>query len=243
MTTKTTLAEMLKENTGTHMLDSGGAAGRSWQQNAVRDFESEEPGSVSGRWGIEATHNVYHWLVDRVELDHELDEELRDFSARPERANDSYFSDAADWIAERFPDARGIYGEGEPVTVNTYNHESALSQVLQWTYLEDEERGPIYVLQIHGGADVRGGYTRPRVFTELGGGELALFDDHRIGVSCTRCDVRIESETGGYSWELVDGGYGGETSDHLYTVGDGDNVYCVACLRDEGAIARVEYSG
>lgn len=57
-------------------------------------------------------------------------------------------------------------GEPDPVfTCNTYNHEChALSQVLQGTNFG----GPYAeyaMIQVHGGADVRGGYTSPRVYT------------------------------------------------------------------------------
>ena len=46
---------------------------------------------------------------------------------------------------------------------NTYNHESNLSQVLQFTAIK--LLGEHYViLQIHGGCDVRGGYTDARLF-------------------------------------------------------------------------------
>ncbi len=33
MTIQQTICNMLTENTGTHMLDSGGEGGRNWQQN------------------------------------------------------------------------------------------------------------------------------------------------------------------------------------------------------------------
>ena len=35
------IISMLKENTGAHFLDSGGAYGRNWERNQARDFESE----------------------------------------------------------------------------------------------------------------------------------------------------------------------------------------------------------
>ena len=48
-------------------------------------------------------------------------------------------------------------------TWNTYNGDSFLSQVLQGSYLTIN--GESYVLfQIHGGADVRGGYTDAKLF-------------------------------------------------------------------------------
>lgn len=240
--TRRVLAEMLTENTGTHMLDSGGANGRSWQQNQGRDFESEPAGTVTGRWGIEATHNIYHWLAERLEYAADLDAELREFSDRSERENESYLSDGEAWIAERFPEAF------ETFTVNTYNGESALSQVLLFTFVGDPEGDgsyaidPFYVLSIHGGADVRGGYTRPRVFTELDRGEMALFDGHQVRLRCPRCEAWIESENAGYTWDIVNGEYGGEQAP-LYVSAGGANVYCTACLRDDAAIVAVEYGG
>ena len=43
LTLEQTIAAMLTENTGTHMLDSGGANGRAWQRNigkTVDDFRA-----------------------------------------------------------------------------------------------------------------------------------------------------------------------------------------------------------
>jgi len=44
MKTKEIIYNMLTENTGRHMLDSGGAYGRNWERNQVKtieDFENE----------------------------------------------------------------------------------------------------------------------------------------------------------------------------------------------------------
>jgi len=40
------LAEMLQENTGRSILDSGDYYGRHWQRNQGRDFESEPEGKL-----------------------------------------------------------------------------------------------------------------------------------------------------------------------------------------------------
>ena len=53
--------------------------------------------------------------------------------------------------------------DGDPCSVNTYNGEDSLSQTLQYTAFGTSCEGYI-LLQIHNGADVRGGYTAPRVF-------------------------------------------------------------------------------
>ena len=47
---------------------------------------------------------------------------------------------------------------------NTYNGDSDLSQVLQGVWLEDQDGDTYLLLQIHGGADVRGGYTDAKLF-------------------------------------------------------------------------------
>ena len=65
-------------------------------------------------------------------------------------------SESWEWLTSRF-EVRVTR------TFNTYNGDSDLSQVLQGSYLEinDEE---YIMLQIHGGCDVRGGYTNARLF-------------------------------------------------------------------------------
>ncbi len=40
------ITAMLKENTGSHFLDSGGAYGRNWQRNQKVDFEENQPVTV-----------------------------------------------------------------------------------------------------------------------------------------------------------------------------------------------------
>jgi hypothetical protein len=82
------------------------------------------------------------------------------------------------------PSIGGIYGDGNPVTVNTYNNEDLLSQTIQFTYFEVEHGDAIVMLQIHGGCDVRGGYTAPKLFTLGGNSEYAIFDNAKAGIGC-----------------------------------------------------------
>jgi hypothetical protein len=55
----------------------------------------------------------------------------------------------------------GLYGEGDPITVNTYNGEDLLSQILQFVYFTYNCE-PHVLLQTHGGCDVRGGCCQRR---------------------------------------------------------------------------------
>lgn len=162
METKELIYKMLTENTGVHMLDSGGAYGRNWERNQIKtieDFENEpeEVYTYSKRWNeISRTVSVYHYLSQL-----ETDEVCDQFNAMP----------CEDW------DAEGVYGVSKAQwewinskcevkidrTFNTYNGDSDLSQILQgsWIWINDEQ---YLLLQIHGGCDARGGYTDAKLF-------------------------------------------------------------------------------
>ena len=124
------LADMLVENTGTHMLDSGGAGNRSWQRNQkavknakmtpVQYFESL-PESTFG-WPcvsphpnhrkegekthaeLWVTHNVYHWLKEAVVYAPDVDKLLDELAAKMDEGRDEY--DKPSWfeIYREFPE-------------------------------------------------------------------------------------------------------------------------------------------
>jgi len=213
--------DMLTERTGIHMMDSGGACGRHWQRNQGRAFENEPEAVLDGSWDyLDITLNLYHWLKDRLEYNEELDKRFHTFATTGEMEDESWFACVEEFMkllemeAEEYgTEFGGIYGEGSPVTVNTYNHESLLSQVIQYCYWEDEDGGHV-LLQIHGGADVRGGYTRAVAFDVSGNSELAMFDDGRATIYCEdtanrpeqlRMDGGSDGGPCGAHWELCNG--------------------------------------
>jgi len=168
-TTESVLKEMLTENTGRHMLDSGGAYGRAWERNQGRDFESEPRATIRfEKYGFIMNLSTYHFLKDCLEYDAGLDQSFQDFANTPEQENESWFSNIEAFLdhlreTEEEGEITGLYGDSDPFTVNTYNHESLLDQTIQFTYFTKDDT-PYVLLQIHGGCDVRGGYTRPRAF-------------------------------------------------------------------------------
>lgn len=232
--TKQALTEMFRENTGRAMLDSGDYYGRHWERNRSRDMEAEPDVDLTFtlRNGkdleIEFTGRTFHWLESRLNYEPELTKLLWTFGKT------CYPTEAWLETMERFPklhaqkilrDQRreegtkslredeavefgGIYGEGDPVTINSYNEENFLDQTIQFVYYEVEDVGAFVVLQIHGGCDVRGGYTRPRVFSETGDSELAMFDLTRCSIGCPEGHNWM-SENGGFSFSLEDGATGG----------------------------------
>jgi len=173
LTLDQTIAAMLTENTGTHMLDSGGANGRAWQQNigkTVDDFRAmpsataeitirEYKGETVA--GIIPCVNVFHLLTGGAL---ELCDLCSQFNAMPVNDLDGDFYGVsmagAEWL-----EMRGFKESGE--TFNTYNWNSNHSQILQGTELTRESEWgeeKYLLLQIHGGADVRGGYTDAKLF-------------------------------------------------------------------------------
>lgn len=159
---------MLTENTGSHFLDSGGAYGRHHQRNAkktIEDFNREEAESYEFDYKngeIVRTVSVFHFLSHSTELD-ELCNEFNKRNTAPknwEADADVYGVSTEAW--DYLQEATG-YDVKIDRTWNTYNGESDLSQVLQGSNLEID--GELYFLiQVHGGCDVRGGYTDAKLF-------------------------------------------------------------------------------
>ena len=161
---------MLTENTGSHMLDSGGAYGRHWSRNqakTIEDFDNEQEQTIEkSEWTdkdgnvhteYERTVSVFHYLSE-LELDHVCDKfnELN--------------TDCLEWggdiswgVCQEGADFLELINMESTHQFNTYNGDCDLSQVLQGSWLEMD--GDTYLLlQIHGGCDVRGGYTDAKLF-------------------------------------------------------------------------------
>ena len=193
--TATVLKAMLVENTGVHMLDSGGAYGRSWQQNKGRDFEAEPAATISVEEGyIDIRRSTFHFLNECLEFDETLNARFLAFNRKRDP------EDRIPWLPlmEEFVEsigAMGIYGEGDPVTANTYNHDSLVDQILQYVYFEIDEQGYV-LLQIHGGCDARGGYTAPKAFRADVEDSPSVFSDGEATITC---------KAGGHRWYVQEG--------------------------------------
>lgn len=156
------LAQMLTENTGRSILDSGDAYGRHWQRNQGLDAESflaASPITLDVRYGyVDVTLDLFHWLRARLDYDHELNTRFHEFA--DEREGTYWLQDM-----EEFLDKTGTNPDGYLTgTYNSYNSDNLLSQTIQFAIGEDEDGESYVLLQIHGGCDVRGGYTAPRAF-------------------------------------------------------------------------------
>jgi hypothetical protein len=238
------LSSMLKENTGRSFLDSGGTPkydengnylgstggyGRAYERNQLRDFENEKDAILSFRWNeIDVTINLYHWLKNRLsEYEEGLTEGLYSLANSDEYEYDSWLSCTVTWLEKLESQGReikyGIYGEGtEPNWVNTYNEECLLSQTIQFLhfFIDDEE----YVaLQIHNGADVRGGYTSPRIFSlDNSCSELAIYDYQRATIYAGNTNNPDQKPLNGFSDHDLD-------NSHYWYTDDGYHWYFEGC--------------
>ena len=115
---------------------------------------------------IDVTIDVFHFLTAFLERDkvaERLEDMLYNMADKPEYENWPWLA-----IMEEFMEFMGDLGWEVQGIANTYNWENLLSQVLQYGIIYNRETDEYYIiLQIHNGCDVRGGYTKPRIFRLL----------------------------------------------------------------------------
>ena len=205
--TQKKLHEMLQENTGSHMLDSGGAYGRAWQsRRKVVDFR-KSPKLNLEIYGnsMSLTVNLFHFLDAFLEVNDASEALQAEFMKFAENS-EGYWSGDLEDFAKRLTEMDRNDGECEMVqhgkTFNTYNFDNMLNGTLQGTWLTAD--GEDYLaLRIHGGCDVRGGYTDPYIFKVYG--EYMDYGMRSATAYCPHCGKYWETNESGYHWESDDG--------------------------------------
>jgi hypothetical protein len=182
--TEARLYEMMTENTGVHFLDSGMSDGRNWQKNqklTAADFLARPKATLETEYGTYVSLDIFHFLNDRLELTYKAKELQTDWEAYVNGDDALSFYDCETmetWAGF----AKGNEGELTPRIANSYNWDNFLSQTIQYVTFE-HDGNHFVLLQIHGGADVRGGYTRPQVFQMFS--EYAFYDMQDATIQCT----------------------------------------------------------
>lgn len=211
------IRSQLTENTGRHLLDSGSAYGRHWEENQDTPPWEDQAYTVRDSYVV---HNVYDFLSQTCGRDDTavaLEIGLYAYGLHGPGEGDSWltcmegFADAlgdpsilrdelaamglpvelADQVAY-MPDC-----DGEHFTANTYNQEwHNLTQCIQVTGFG----GPYAeyaAIQVHGGCDIRGGYTAPRVYANSYGS----FIPHELSYYCEECEWHGAESVVGYDHE------------------------------------------
>lgn len=218
--TEAVIYGMLTENTGRHMLDSGGATGRTWQRNQLKtleDFRAEPEAWLDARDYPEITKSAFWHLVKNLKHDPALNAGYHKFA---EAYPDTSWRDINDlWLNSLgVPEGDGDF-YAPRWSFNTYNFDGWLvNQTLQGEFFELGNKGGL-ILQVHGGADVRGGYTAPQVFEYTEGRDEFIVDGEQAFFSCSseECDNRL-SARGNYELELFDGSTREESFSNLEEV-------------------------
>ncbi len=221
--TEKILYNMLTENTGAHILDSGGAYGRHWQQNrGIADFNSIPSVKTHKMYG--ARKHVFAIVNDIATYDKAVDCKFHKFAAAPEN-RDKLWVENMEEFAETYNEDDWLKDHG----ANTYGFESYCgNQEMQYDFLTIDGHTYI-VLQFHGGCDIREGYTTPHVFE-------CDYDDFiiastQISISCM-CNCAYSD---GFDW-TDDSGDDVEFSwdDGLHSCWNwknDDTLFCSKCKR------------
>lgn len=150
---------------------------------------------------LSAYASTYHYMVNNLELD----DLCHAFNRRPVP---DWNSDAAYGVSESGERWLTDHGLTVSDTWNSYNGEQTLDAVLQGANLhteghESEFEFPGYLLlQVHGGADVRGGYTDAKLFKV---GNYCDYFTSAPNIYMTIGDHEVSTSYNGYSLTDEDG--------------------------------------
>ena len=160
------IKNMMCENTGRNLLDSGDAYGRHYEenQNGIMTGPQKVDFWTDGKKETELIPIVplYDFLTYNLEVDGES-----------ERFEDEFYNyikvnDLDPYSVINIEETIKVIGEysgyADLEMINTYNYKSVLSQTIQFIMFSDGYDNIYVCLQIHNGCDVRGGYTLPKIF-------------------------------------------------------------------------------
>jgi hypothetical protein len=146
----------ITENTGTHILDSGGALGRHWQRNKGLTLDTAYSWTHRlevDSYGFTVTINVLHYLESNFTIDRKATSRFHRWANTGKMAREDWWTCLQAWVEH----IGGEYGNGD----NTYNHDNWLSQEVLMRGFTDRGGDAWWAIQTHNGADVRGGYSKP----------------------------------------------------------------------------------
>lgn len=208
MSIEDAIIEMLMENTGRAMCDSGDHYGRQWERNqkqgvdAIKNAPAFSVESFNEHEGsIRCT--TYHYLTKHLDVTPVSEELQRDWAEFAKKSEYDYTS----WltIMKDFLDTRDDLSYNDSSVINTYNFENIIDQVLQYRiffkHKEKKDDECYILLQIHNGCDVRGGYTAPRVFRVCDLDEFICYmNDLSLWSPKKELDIHFWSDDTGYHW-------------------------------------------
>lgn len=161
------IENMMCEDTGRNLLDSGDAYGRHYEENKKNGIMTGPQKVDFWTDGEKETElnpivPLYDFLTYNLEVDGDS-ERFEDEFYNYIKVNDLNPYSVYD-IEETIKVIGEYSGYGDLEMINTYNYGSILSQTIQFIMFSDGYDNIYVCLQIHNGCDVRGGYTLPKIF-------------------------------------------------------------------------------
>lgn len=227
------LQTILRENTGKSMCDSGDFYGRHYDTNSrvdlihgpeirthvysLADKEVDERGLVKIELGdVSLSYSLFHFLKSNLVITEESEVEnillQEQLDAITDWWDTSELAQMEEFTKDRH-DNEEDYGVNLDAW-NTYNGESLLSQVIQYTIYHREDQY-FCVLQVHNGCDVRGGYTTPQVFAVNEDEGNYLHNHQEVSAWDEGSEQSWSSYNAGYTWYNSNGEEGEDLSDIL----------------------------
>lgn len=206
--------DMITENTGIHMMDSGGSDGRMWQRNTKRTIDDFIAAPTAYLRHDMPLVSLFHILSENlIYLPDSTEELLALGHADPDSSWDELIEE---WVTSR--------GGTKGASYYTYNYENSLDQDFICNeaelvpiehsamrgYAEVDET--ICIIRSHNGADARGGFSTPVVFTVTDGASSYDIADADIDAYCTTCQSSF-FYTSGDGWQPC-ANYNHETGAH-----------------------------
>ncbi len=207
--TERILGSMLKENTGIHFMDSGGANNRHWQKNQSRHFPKEPQTFLSLKRGyIEVCIDVFHFLNKVIRYESNLNKAFMKFCKITDPSDHMCWLELMEEFVAHLKDR--CVAKEESFSDNSYNHPNLISQEIQYTYFDtngfklygiDITKGHYVLLQIHGGCDVRGNYTNPKAFSLYD--EYSITNFSRASIHCAAEHEHVWDTDNAYHWRYA----------------------------------------
>ena len=153
------LFKQFTESTGASLVDSGDAYGRGWQRNRrIGDLKAQPRATVSLDFGADSPNvlaSAFHKLSENLMCAPAMNRRFARFNRKFDPDNAKSWLDVAEAFAEE------IDPEGARYYLSYNDEYSVLGQVVQFVGFNNGDGSEFVLLQVHGGCDVRAGYTKP----------------------------------------------------------------------------------
>ena len=200
--TAETIYRMLTEKVDSALCDSGEALGYQFQTHRNKNPQEKPEAKWTG-FELCVETSLYHFLLENLEYDEAQNNTLRAFLA----SNPS-IEDPGEIIEEFMDEVESIgfltrsgseKTNGPHEIINTYNVMSCVDQTIMFGLYKDNYENHFVILSTHNGADVRGGYSTPVVFSVFDVNQFLGFNE--AACECENCGARWFTYDNGDTWE------------------------------------------